>query len=62
VESLEGKSVLITGAGSGIGAAAAVLPCDRSALVTVVDVDAVGGKDVARITDATSRPSTESSG
>jgi 2,5-dichloro-2,5-cyclohexadiene-1,4-diol dehydrogenase 1 len=53
VESLEGKSVLITGAGSGIGAAAAVLAGGRGALVTVVDVDSAGGEDVVRrITDA----------
>ncbi len=40
---LDGKSVIVTGAGSGIGAAAALLAAESGARVTVADVDEVGG-------------------
>lgn len=41
---LTGKSVLITGAGSGMGREAAILVAGRGGRVTAVDVNEVGGK------------------
>jgi 2,5-dichloro-2,5-cyclohexadiene-1,4-diol dehydrogenase 1 len=45
--SLQGKSIIITGAGSGIGAAAALLAGRRGARVTLADVNEAGGRHVA---------------
>ena len=44
---LKGKSAIITGAGSGIGEAAARLFAAEGAKVAVIDRDAQGGKRVA---------------
>jgi 2-keto-3-deoxy-L-fuconate dehydrogenase len=50
---LQGKTALVTGAGSGIGAAIASLFAQRGALVTVADRDAAAAARVARdITEA----------
>ena len=46
-ESLEGKSVIVTGGGSGIGRAAALLFAERGACVTVADVSPDTGEAVA---------------
>lgn len=46
-ESLEGKSVIVTGGGSGIGRAAALLFAERGAYVTVADVSPDTGEAVA---------------
>jgi 2,5-dichloro-2,5-cyclohexadiene-1,4-diol dehydrogenase 1 len=43
---LAGKSIIITGAGSGIGAATAIRAAKAGALVTVVDVNEAGGRSV----------------
>ena len=41
---LEGKVVVITGAGSGMGRAAGILFASEGAKVVVADINAVGGK------------------
>lgn len=49
---LTGRSLLVTGAGSGMGREAALLAAGRGACVTAVDVDADGGEEtVAAILD-----------
>jgi len=49
---LDGKVVIVTGAGRGLGAAYATLAADHGALVMVNDIDAdVAGAVVERITD-----------
>ncbi len=50
---LEGRAALITGAGSGIGRATALLFAREGAWVGVVDIDEAGGRETVRaITDA----------
>src|SRR5947209_8582068 len=50
---LEGKVAIITGAGSGMGRASALLFAQEGAKVVVADVDEAGGKDtVAQIEQA----------
>jgi len=44
---LQGRSVIVTGGGSGIGCAAVELLCDAGALVTVADLNVEGGQAVA---------------
>jgi NAD(P)-dependent dehydrogenase (short-subunit alcohol dehydrogenase family) len=46
---LTGKVVLITGAGSGIGRAAAVLAAQEDATVIATDVNAAGGAETVRL-------------
>lgn len=48
LQSIAGKAVLVTGAGSGLGAATARLLASHGATVTVVDVDTTHGAGVAR--------------
>ena len=43
---LSGKSVIVTGGGSGIGASAAKLLANAGCLVTVADLNEAGGKAV----------------
>jgi len=43
---LQGKSVVVTGGGSGIGRAAVEILCDAGAFVTVADVNEEGGRTV----------------
>jgi 2,5-dichloro-2,5-cyclohexadiene-1,4-diol dehydrogenase 1 len=43
---LKGKSIIVTGAGSGIGAAAAIRGAAKGAKVTVADINEAGGRDV----------------
>ncbi len=45
---LSGKVVLITGAGSGIGRAAAILAAQEDATVVGTDVNTAGGAETAR--------------
>jgi len=53
---LKDKTAIITGAGSGIGRAAAVLFAEEGASVVVVDYDSDGGEETARmITEAGGR-------
>jgi 2,5-dichloro-2,5-cyclohexadiene-1,4-diol dehydrogenase 1 len=50
---LTGKSILITGGGSGMGREASLLTAGRGALVTVVDINEKGGREtVQAIVDA----------
>jgi NAD(P)-dependent dehydrogenase (short-subunit alcohol dehydrogenase family) len=46
---LEGKVGLVTGAGSGIGRACAVLMARKGAKVVVADVDATGGEETVKM-------------
>jgi NAD(P)-dependent dehydrogenase (short-subunit alcohol dehydrogenase family) len=46
MNSLSGKSVIVTGGGSGIGASAAMLLAEAGCLVTVADLNETGGKSV----------------
>ncbi len=46
MSSLKGKSIIITGGGSGIGRAAVELLCEAGALVTVADLNEEGGNAV----------------
>jgi NAD(P)-dependent dehydrogenase (short-subunit alcohol dehydrogenase family) len=48
MNSLKGKSVIITGGGSGIGRAAVEILCDAGARVTVADLNESGGNAVVR--------------
>jgi NAD(P)-dependent dehydrogenase (short-subunit alcohol dehydrogenase family) len=52
VAKLAGKVALITGAGSGIGRAAAILFANEGAKVTVADINAQGGAETARMIQA----------
>jgi 2,5-dichloro-2,5-cyclohexadiene-1,4-diol dehydrogenase 1 len=52
---LRGKSVVVTGGGSGIGAAAARLLADAGCLVTVADVNEAGGRAVVADIDASAK-------
>lgn len=45
--SLSGRSMIVTGGGSGLGAATASLAAARGAAVLIADVDEIGGKKVA---------------
>jgi NAD(P)-dependent dehydrogenase (short-subunit alcohol dehydrogenase family) len=45
---LDGKIAIVTGAGSGIGRAAAQLFCREGAKVAVADIDAEGGEETVR--------------
>ena len=68
---LQGKRILITGAGGGIGQAAAVLAAAEGAKVMIADVNqagleetletmkAAGGSGEMRVTDVTSEPDVE---
>jgi NAD(P)-dependent dehydrogenase (short-subunit alcohol dehydrogenase family) len=49
---LQGKVVLVTGAGSGIGRATALVFADEGAKVAVIDVDKKGGGDTVRLIEA----------
>ncbi len=51
--SLEGKRVLVTGAGSGIGRAVAAMAADAGAVLTLVDIDLEAAAAVADETAAT---------
>ncbi|MBW2065974.1 MAG: SDR family NAD(P)-dependent oxidoreductase, partial [Deltaproteobacteria bacterium] len=46
---LEGKSVLVTGGGSGIGRATALGFAEESAKVLVADIDTKGGEETVSI-------------
>jgi 2,5-dichloro-2,5-cyclohexadiene-1,4-diol dehydrogenase 1 len=53
---LKGKSIIVTGGGSGIGRAAVEILCDAGAFVTVADLDENGGNTVvARAGDRNGR-------
>lgn len=55
MDGLSGKSVIVTGGGSGIGRAAVRLLTEAGCLVTVADVDEAGGR--AAVADAVARGS-----
>jgi NAD(P)-dependent dehydrogenase (short-subunit alcohol dehydrogenase family) len=46
---LKGKSIIITGGGSGIGRSAVEILCGEGALVTIADLNEAGGNEVAAI-------------
>ena len=52
MKGLSGKSIIVTGGGSGIGAAVAAYLGDEGAKVTVADVNVEGGKDTIRTIEA----------
>jgi 2,5-dichloro-2,5-cyclohexadiene-1,4-diol dehydrogenase 1 len=51
VSSLKGKSIIVTGGGSGIGRAATEILVAQGALVTIADLNETGGHAVADATN-----------
>jgi 2,5-dichloro-2,5-cyclohexadiene-1,4-diol dehydrogenase 1 len=47
--SFEGKSIIVTGGGSGVGRSAAQIIADRGGLVTIADVNEQGGRETAAL-------------
>lgn len=58
MKQFQGKAVLVTGAGSGIGRSAALAFARESARVVVADVDARGGEETAQMIQKTGGEST----
>ena len=57
-DDFDGRGALVTGAGSGIGEACAVMLAERGARVVVADIDSAAGERVAAAIGETATPFT----